>query len=671
MTYRRLMSIMRATAMVPAATLLSAAVLSAQAPRLVVTPPAPRMAAGDTLRLTAKAVDASGQPLPNVQYRFQVAGGDNQAGIDSTGLVTATAPGTTVVAAVGLIAGQRPLVQRVTIAIGPGQATRLVLSPSVSRLAVGQRVRLVAQLFSAANDPATDAIRWSSTAPGVVSVSEQGVLTAVAPGRARLNVAAGRASAAVELTVVQDNLARLELSPANVDARQGDVVRFKAKAVDRFGKPVDGLTPTWSMAGGTGVIDGDGAFVGYEAATYTITASIGNRTAETLVKLAERDVRRSATLMGSIVRSAFSTSEVWVHPNGKVAYLGTLGDRLYTINITDPTKPTIVDSVVANTRHVNDIMTSADGRVLVFTRENADNRRNGIVICTLDDPLHPKPVAEFTEGVTAGVHSAFLYTQPKYGTHVYLTNDGTGAVHVIDINDPSHPKQVAVWKTPRADAGRYLHDIDVQDGLLYGSWWNDGLVVLDIGNGMKGGSPSNPQFVSQFKYDLDRLYRDLSSQDPAGYIRGTHTAWRHGKYVFIADEVFAHADIQNVLQKRIGRAYGTLQVIDVSDIANPKSVATYTPEYGGVHNIWVAGDTLYVGAYNGGFHAFDVSGELRGDLKAQGREIANFMTWSPNGAIPNAAMTWGAVVKDNLVFVNDFNSGLFILKLEPRKQVVP
>ena len=63
-------------------------------------------------------------------------------------------------------------------------------------------------------------------------------------------------------------------------------------------------------------------------------------------------------------------------------------------------------------------------------------------------------MAEFTEGVTAGVHSAFIYTQPKYGTHVYLTNDGTGALHIIDINDPAHPKQVGRWKTPRADAGR-------------------------------------------------------------------------------------------------------------------------------------------------------------------------------------------------------------------------
>jgi hypothetical protein len=40
--------------------------------------------------------------------------------------------------------------------------------------------------------------------------------------------------------------------------------------------------------------------------------------------------------------------------------------------------------------------------------------------------------------------------------------------------------------------------------------------------------------------------------------------------------------------------------MDVSDIEQPASVAHYEPEHGGVHNVWVAGDTLYMGAYNAG-----------------------------------------------------------------------
>src|SRR5262249_3385279 len=155
-------------------------------------------------------------------------------------------------------------------------------------------------------------------------------------------------------------------------------------------------------------------------------------------------------------------------------YLGSGGggDVMYALDISNPAKPVVTDSVIANTRRVNDMMTTPDGKFLVFTREGASDRKNGIVICSLEDPAHPKPISEFTDGVTAGVPSSFIYKQEKYGTHAFITNDGTGALHIIDLNDPYHPKQVGIWKTARSEAGRSLHDIDVQDGLLYASYWN-------------------------------------------------------------------------------------------------------------------------------------------------------------------------------------------------------
>jgi len=406
-----------------------------------------------------------------------------------------------------------------------------------------------------------------------------------------------------------------------------------------------------------------------------VTASYGTRSADAMIRFEHRDVRRPLEVVGRLPRTAFSTEEVWVHPNGEVAYLGTGrgGDRMYAIDISDPSTPVVTDSLMANTRRVNDVMTTPDGRFLVHTREGAADRRNGIVIASLEDPRHPKKIAEFTEGVTAGVHSAFVYRQERYGTHVYLTNNGTGAMHVIDISDPYQPKEVAQWRTEgRPEAGRTLHDIDVQDGLAYLSYWNDGLVVLDVGNGIEGGSPSNPQLVSQYKYDLNELYRDVEATAGPGFIRGTHTAWRHGKYVFIADEVFPAAPPQGKVQDAAAsRAYGRLQVIDVSDLDEPRSVAWYEPEFGGVHNVWVAGDTLYMGAYNAGFRAFDISGELRGDLAAQGREIAHLNPADMDGYVANAAMTWGVVVKDGLAYVNDLHNGLWIVRILPKQQLTP
>src|SRR2546427_4360379 len=81
----------------------------------------------------------------------------------------------------------------------------------------------------------------------------------------------------------------------------------------------------------------------------------------------------------------------------------------------------------------------------------------------------------------------------------------------------------------------------VVDGLVYLAYWNDGLVILDVGNGIKGGSPESPQFVSQFKYDLDATYARVEQLWGPGFVRGTHTAWRAGRYVFVGDEVYPAA----------------------------------------------------------------------------------------------------------------------------------
>jgi hypothetical protein len=501
------------------------------------------------------------------------------------------------------------------------------------------------------------------------------MIRGVAAGRATLTGTSGEARVTVPAQVIGTQVASLEIQPSRVDARQGDVLRFKALAKDTRGQALSDLSTSWSFSPGEGTIGQDGAFTGYEPGEYVVSVTQGTHTAQAVVRLAPRDVRRPLTVVGRLPRTRFSTEEVWIHPDGKHAYLGSGGggDVMYAIDISDPSKPTVTDSVISNTRRVNDVMTTPDGKFLVFTREGASDRKNGIVICSLEDPKHPKVISEFTDGVTSGVHSAFIYKQDPYGTHIYLTNDGTGALHVIDINDPYRPKEVAQWKTPKThgNTGRTLHDIDVQNGLLYASYWNDGLVVLDVGAGIKGGSPGNPQLVSQFKYDLNALYRDVEAAGGPGFIRGTHTAWRHKNYVFIADEVFPASGVKGAKDAAAGRAYGRLQVIDVANIEQPRSVAYFEPEFGGVHNVWVAGDTLYMGAYNGGFRAFDITGELRGDLRAQGREIGHLNTADMDGRVKNTAMTWGVVVKDGLAYVNDMYNGLWVVKIEPKPAVVP
>jgi len=198
----------------------------------------------------------------------------------------------------------------------------------------------------------------------------------------------------------------------------------------------------------------------------------------------------------------------------------------------------------------------------------------------------------------------------------------------------------------------------VKDGLAYLAYWRDGLVILDVGNGCKQGAPEHPKLVSQLRFNHNELYGD-------GWLAGTHAIFRYKTYVFVGDEVFpAEFDLQSHARIPVR---GIVHVVDVSDIEHPVKVAEYAVPEAGAHNIWVDNDTLYMGFYNGGGRVLDVSGELRGDLYRQGREIARLWTGDSEGYRPNLPLTWGAQPQNGLVYFNDINSGLWVVKLdEPR-----
>jgi hypothetical protein len=353
-------------------------------------------------------------------------------------------------------------------------------------------------------------------------------------------------------------------------------------------------------------------------------------------------------------------AEQWLF--GNHIYISTIWDQVQVYDISDPKNPKLTDTIKVDARIINDVSVTADGKIGVLTREGASSRKNGIVFLDTSDPAHPKIVSEYTETVTGGVHSAYI---DKH--YVYLTDDATGSLRVIDFKDVKHPREVARWQTePRGpkitdsvtggqfNEGRYLHDVQVKDGLAYLAYWRDGLVILDVGNGIKGGSPEKPQLVSQLRFNHSELYGD-------GWIAGTHEVYRYKNYVFVGDEVFP-AQFEIYGKKRIP-ARGVLHVVDVSDIANPRKVAEYAVPEGGAHNVWVQDDILVMGFYGGGGRVLDVSGELRGDLYQQGREISRLWTGDEQGFRPNLPFVWGARQHGDYIFFNDMNSGIWIMKL--------
>src|SRR5690606_5468358 len=233
--------------------------------------------AGDSLRLDARPVDASGQPVPNARLRYFRVGGHFEGAVDSTGMVHSGATGSLIVGIVASVPGTRPYVERMQIRMVPGPASRIAVAPAVSKLVAGQRVRLSGRSYSRAGDERDDVITWRSSAPGVARVSNDGVLTAVSAGKAVVTGSAGGVSESVPVQVIANTISSVKLTPDRSEAREGDVIRFSAEALDANGRPIAGLLPQWSFSPGNGQIDADGSFVGYEPGSYLVTASFGPR----------------------------------------------------------------------------------------------------------------------------------------------------------------------------------------------------------------------------------------------------------------------------------------------------------------------------------------------------------------------------------------------------------
>lgn len=354
------------------------------------------------------------------------------------------------------------------------------------------------------------------------------------------------------------------------------------------------------------------------------------------------------------------TSDLWVFRgvDGRdYAYTGTwgtctgcIGDRMYAWDVTDPANPVLTDSVVVDARVVNDVKVNEAGTIAVITREGASSRRNGIVILDLQDPAHPTIASEFWETLTGGVHNSYID-----GDLVYAVHNGTADVHIIDISDPRAPEQIGRWGVP-SHPEKYLHDVWVKDGIAYLSYWDDGLIIVDVGNGIRNGTPRSPTFISQIRYRYD------VGGIPYG---NTHVAFPYtnaagNRYVFVGDEIFPPGfDVERPTTSPAGY----IHVIDVNNIENPREVAFYRIPRAGPHNVWAEDDVLYVAYYNAGLRAVDISGTLRGDLGHGGREIAALATSDEQAYVQNRPFTWGAMPHQGLIFAADHTSGLWVARL--------
>ena len=488
----------------------------------------------------------------------------------------------------------------------------------------------------------------------VVSVDSNGLLKALKKGESTLTLDVDGVKISKKIKVKASPVISLSISTSSNAVRTGDVVTLSSKMYDKKGKEINNVNPTYSFHGisfdgsssASGLIKNN-KFVADVSGLYTLNAHFGNVTSSTKVKVTDRDIKRDIVQLGTGDVFDKHTSDAWFFEgvDGKdYGVSGTFFDgQAYFWDVSDPANITKVDSIKVDARIVNDVKVSKDSKICVITKEGASNRKNGFVILDISNPSDVKVLSEYTDGLTGGVHNVFIDNN-----HVYALNafGNPAKFEVVNIEDPKNPKGVGKFEL---ELGSAIHDIWIEDGIAYTSNWRDGLYIVDVGNGIAGGSPSNPVAVANYNYKTGANHAAFPFKSKST-----------GKfYVILGDEIFP----EGVDFFAANETTGFLHFVDFTDLKNPVEVARYElPGYGS-HNFWVEDDVVYAGMYNGGLRVIDVSGDLLGDLYKQGREIAAFKTGSPNGFIPNNTMTWGSQYFKGNIFYSDFNSGIGALKL--------
>ena len=105
--------------------------------RIEVTPRPREITAGDSVRLSVRALDAQGKPVRNATIRYALRSGWGEAEIDSTGLLVASSVGKPVVTITALVPGSAPKIETVDLRTVPAAPARIEVPVKALKLVVG------------------------------------------------------------------------------------------------------------------------------------------------------------------------------------------------------------------------------------------------------------------------------------------------------------------------------------------------------------------------------------------------------------------------------------------------------------------------------------------------------------------------------------------------------
>ncbi|MGH2819194.1 MAG: LVIVD repeat-containing protein [Actinomycetota bacterium] len=342
-----------------------------------------------------------------------------------------------------------------------------------------------------------------------------------------------------------------------------------------------------------------------------------------------------------------------------VGHLGTSGMGTSILDVSDPSRPRLVDQWRAPPGTHTHKVQVADGLLLVNHERfrGGEGFSAGMAVYDVEDPFAPRRVGFFSSG-GLGVHR-IVWTGGRFAYMSAIPDGFDDRIWVIvDLSDPAHPHEVGRWwwsgmwrgggERPGWSAPtRYAaHHALLQGSTAYLAFGDAGMVVLDVAD------VRAPEVRSTLQWS------------PGG---DTHTCMPlPGRNLVVSTD--------EAVKDRCAEERKLVRVIDVSDRADPRVLGICPPpgddfcarglRYG-PHNLhenrpgtYRSEQIVFVTYFNAGLRVYDVS------EAGAPSEIAHWLPAAPPGQ--EAPQTNDLLVDaDGRIFVTDrVNGGLYVLATE-------
>ena len=237
---------------------------------IAIQPKTVAVVVGDSLQLSGSVLMSNNRPPSSITWASTNA---SVATVSGGGLVRGVAPGSLFIRATS--EGKRDSAAVTVSAPSPLPVASVTVSPSSATIVVGGTVLLVATLQDANGSALTGrSISWTSSNPGVATVSSSGLVSAASTGSATITATSEGQSASAPVSVTSVPVASVSVSPTTASVQAGQTVQLSATPKDANGNALTGRAVTWATGNGAvATVSSAGLVSGVAAGTATITAT--------------------------------------------------------------------------------------------------------------------------------------------------------------------------------------------------------------------------------------------------------------------------------------------------------------------------------------------------------------------------------------------------------------